>query len=97
MGLEDENGRCIRHGVMRKLDATPSAAALGIAAGSECELTLFVRNIATGETLTSAQYQALPGFAGKLVWSPSGNTVAPAMKIPLPVAAGGSCCSNRPA
>jgi hypothetical protein len=97
MGLEDENGRCIRQGVIRNLDATPSAAALGIAAGSECELTLFVRNIATGEKLTPAQYQALPGFAGKLVWRPSGNTVAPALTIPRPAATGGSCCSNRPA
>jgi tyrosinase len=69
MGIEDDKGRCIRHGVTRTLDATLHATRLGITAGSDCELTLLVRNIATGETLSPEQYSTLPGFMGWLAWS----------------------------
>jgi len=69
MGIQDDKGRCIRHGVTRTLDATRNARRLQITPGSDCELTLLVRNIATGETLTPEQYGALPGFNGRLMWS----------------------------
>ncbi len=33
MGIADDKGRCIRHGVSRVLDASRAAAALGLSAG----------------------------------------------------------------
>ncbi len=92
MGIEDDKGRCILHGVTRVLDATRNAAALGLTPNSECELTLLVRNIATGESLAPAQYLLLPGFQGQLMWSMPGAPVHSTLPPPPPGhAQGGSC------
>jgi tyrosinase len=94
MGIEDDKGRCIRHGVIRKLDATPNARALGLAPGSDCHLLLLVRNIATGETIPPEHYRALPGFEGRLVWTGPGATVPAVPPAPAPRAGDGSCCAS---
>jgi tyrosinase len=88
MGLEDDKGRCIRHGVTRQLDATPNARALGLASGSACDLSLLVRKLATGETVSPEVYRSLPGFEGRLVWT--GLWAAP---VPQSNPADGSCCA----
>ncbi len=92
MGVEDNKGRCILHGVTRVLDATRNAEALGLTANSDCSLTLLVRKIATGEKLEPAQYLSLPGFASHLMWSGSGASV-PAVTQPNS-GTGGHCCQN---
>jgi tyrosinase len=95
MGIEDDKGRCIRHGVVRKLDATPNAVALGLTPSSDCHLSLLVRNIATGEMLSPEQYRALPGFEGRLVWNVPGIPASPVIPASAPPAIGGSCCGNQ--
>jgi tyrosinase len=93
MGIEDDKGRCILHGVTRMLDATRNAAALGIASDSQCGLTLLVRNIASGERLTPAQYQVLPGFDGQLVWGRPDASAAPDIPPrPSGLSTQGGCC-----
>jgi tyrosinase len=93
MGIEDDKGRCVRYGVTRMLDATPNADILGIAPDSDCALTLLVRNIATGETLTPEQYGALPGFMGRLAWSGKSRALPPEVASSWPTAvAGPSSC-----
>jgi tyrosinase len=96
MGIEDDKGRCIRHGVTRQLDATPIARALGLASGSNCELSLLVRKIATGEIVPPEVYRSLPGFEGRLVWS--GLSAPPGAAAPTSApqlnAADRSCCAN---
>lgn len=96
MGIEDTKGRCIRHGVTRMLDATRNAMALGLTPESDCTLTLFVRNIATGETLTPSEYTTLPGFEGQLVWSGLGIATPSVLQEAsgLKSDTGGSCCHS---
>jgi hypothetical protein len=95
MGIEDDKGRCILHGVTRMLDATRNAAALGLSPGAKSELTLLVRNIASGERLTQEQYRTLPGFDGKLVWGPLDASAPPVIAPPGPTSPGG-CCHATP-
>lgn len=95
MGLQDDKGRCIRYGVTRKLDATLTAAALGIIPTSNCSLSLLVRNIATGETLTPEQYRSLPGFDGRLVWSVPSIPLPIVKQFSAPPTVGGSCCQTN--
>ena len=92
MGIQDNKGRCIRHGVTRKLDATANAVALGLTPSSSCTLTVLVRDIASGETLTPSQYQALPGFEGQLCWSLPDKPTATVATDPAVQVHGGSCC-----
>jgi len=94
MGIEDDKGRCIRHGVTRKLDATPNAVALGLTPASACHLSLLVRNIATGETVAPEQYRTLPGFEGRLVWNAPGVPAPPGTQASAPPTSGGSCCGT---
>jgi tyrosinase len=95
MGIEDDKGRCIRHGVIRKLDATPNAEALGLTPSSDCSLSLLVRNIATGEMLSPEKYRALPGFEGRLVWNVPGIPASPIIPVTEPPAIGGFCCGKQ--
>jgi len=92
MGISDDKGRCIRQGVMRKLDATANALALGLNPDSNCLLSLLVRNIATGARLTPEQYRALPGFEGELVWGTPGQAETKRIE---PLKIGGSCCISK--
>jgi len=91
MGISDDRGRCIRHGVTRMLDATGNAAALGIAPLTPCRLALRVTSLATGELLSADQYRSLPGFDGRLAWGIAG--VAPAPRSGVDAGGGGSCCN----
>jgi hypothetical protein len=93
--IEDDKGRRIWHGVIRKLDATPNATALGLSPASDCRLSLLVRNIATGETIAPEQYRALPGFEGRPVWNFPGVPAAPALQASAPPVSRGSCCGNK--
>ena len=93
MGVEDDKGRCVRHGVTRKLDATANAAALGLTPTSDCRLSLLVRDIATGETIAPGRCRALPGFEGRLAWSVPGVPAAAEMQASAIPASSGSCCA----
>jgi Common central domain of tyrosinase len=88
MGQEDDKGRCIRNGVLRMLDATPAARALGIAPGSRCRLALLVSDLPSGRVLASDEYAALPGFTPRLDWSRSGWVKRRQESAP----ASASCC-----
>jgi hypothetical protein len=90
MGQEDEHGRCVEAGVTRILDATATAAGLGIVPGTLPACTMLVTDLADGRVLAPADYAALPGFAPRLVWAKRGWVPAAAQK---PVAAT-SCCSK---
>lgn len=68
MGIEDDKGRCIRHGVSRALDATRAAQALGLTRGADPGLALRVTHLGTGEELSADAYHALPGFAPTFHW-----------------------------
>lgn len=68
MGMEDDKGRCIKHGVTRVLDASANARALGIVPQAEARVTLLVADLASGELLSPAHYQDLPGFGAELAW-----------------------------
>jgi tyrosinase len=94
MGIEDDKGRCIRHGVSRMLDATPNAIALGLTPASDCRLSLLVRNTASGETLTPTQYHALPGFEGQLTWNIPGAETPPVTTLPASPEPDGTCCGH---
>jgi hypothetical protein len=72
MGQQDEKDRCIASGVLRMLDATPAARALGIAPGSPCRLSLLVSALPSGRVLAADEYKSLPGFTPRLDWSRSG-------------------------
>lgn len=68
MGIEDNKGRCIKHGVTRVLNASINIQALGLQPGAACTLRLLVTDLTTGELLTPESYRKLPGFEGRLVW-----------------------------
>jgi hypothetical protein len=68
MGIEDNKGRCVKHGVTRVLNASANIQGLGLQPGAACTLHLIVTNLTTGELLTPESYRKLPGFEGRLVW-----------------------------
>lgn len=86
MGLVDDKGRCITHGVSRALNAARNAAALGLARGDAVQLSLVVTHLDSGRVLTPDEYMTLPGFIAQLVWDDPRQTLAG----PPPVA---GCCS----
>jgi tyrosinase len=67
MGVEDDEGRCIRAGVTRALDASHNAQALGLTAGSDVAVGLLAQD-AAGRLVAPAEYGALSGFAPIAVW-----------------------------
>ncbi|GLO51905.1 hypothetical protein PPUN110474_33060 [Pseudomonas putida] len=86
MGLVDDKGRCITHGVSRALNAARNAAALGLGRGDAVQLSLVVTHLDSGRVLTPDEYMTLPGFIAQLVWDDPRQTLAG----PPPVA---GCCS----
>lgn len=68
MGIVDDKGRCIRHGVPRMLDASRAAAALGLSAGEAPGLCLRVSHLHTGHELSDDEYRDLPGFTPVFHW-----------------------------
>lgn len=68
MGIEDDKGRCIRHGVTRILNANRCADALGLRPDDPARISLLVTQIHTGETFGPDKYRRLPGFEGRLCW-----------------------------
>ncbi|MBB4629277.1 tyrosinase family protein [Paracoccus denitrificans] len=68
MGIADDKGRCIRHGVSRVLDASRAAAALGLSAGQDPGLRIRVTNLHGGAELCEDEYGELPGFKPEFHW-----------------------------
>ena len=68
MGMQDDKGRCIQHGVTRVLDASANGQRLGLQPEGACMLHLRVTNLTTGEILAQEAYRQLPGFEGRLIW-----------------------------
>ncbi|MBK4216749.1 tyrosinase family protein [Paracoccus caeni] len=68
MGIIDDKGRCIRHGVSRALDASRAAAALGLSAGEDPGMCIRVTNLHGGFELSRDEYSRLPGFLPEFHW-----------------------------
>ncbi|WP_322051980.1 tyrosinase family protein [Paraburkholderia bannensis] len=68
MGIEDDKGRCIKHGVTRILDATSHGVRLGLTPQMPLTLTLLVTELGTGRPVQPDEYRQLPGFEAKVVW-----------------------------
>ena len=73
MGISDDKGRCISHGVSRFLDATPAARRLGRPPGMPCRLSLLVTRLPSRERVPADESVMLPGFAGDLAWYHAGR------------------------
>ncbi|USW94346.1 tyrosinase family protein [Pseudomonas proteolytica] len=86
MGLVDDKGRCITHGVCRALNAARSASALHLGPTDAVQLSLLVTHLDSGRVLAPQEYAPLPGFIAQLVWDDPRQTVAD----PPPSA---GCCS----
>jgi hypothetical protein len=86
MGLVDDKGRCIPHGVCRALNAARSVTALHLGPTDELQLSLLVTHLDSGRVLAPQEYAPLPGFIAQLVWDDPRQTVAD----PPPSA---GCCS----
>jgi tyrosinase len=92
MGQEDTRGRCIRVGVPRILDATGTAEALGLKEGELPSWSIIVTALADGRVLSGADYDALPGFVPRLVWSAGGR-----VSVQGAASSGSSsCCCAQP-
>lgn len=92
MGVEDENGRCIRKSVTRVLIATPAARKLNVAQG-EGTLTQVVYDVSRRTTVPPEQYLAMPGFQGYLVWGAAWPAQRPSSSGPT--SATSSCCHMK--
>ena len=68
MGVEDDKGRCVAHGVTRIMDATHNGQALGLAPGSAVTVALLVRHAHSDELVATAEHQTLPGFTPTARW-----------------------------
>ncbi|MGY2314937.1 tyrosinase family protein [Pseudomonas sp. SDO5522_S412] len=86
MGLVDDKGRCITHGVSRALNAARTAAALNLRPTDTTQLSVVVTHLDSARVLTPQEYAPLPGFIAQLVWDDPRQTVAG----PAPSA---GCCS----
>ncbi|GGL38272.1 hypothetical protein GCM10009091_20230 [Pseudomonas brenneri] len=89
MGLVDDKGRCITHGVCRALNAARSATALHLGPTHAVQLSLLVTHLDSGRVLAPQEYAPLPGFIAQLVWDDPRQTVAD----PPPSA---GCCAATP-
>lgn len=78
MGIADDKGRCIRHGVSRILDASRAATALDLVPGADPGLTLHVHDLYSGAPLERAEYAALPGFEPLFHWGDPRTAPPPA-------------------
>lgn len=92
MGLEDDKGRCIKHGVTRVLDASVHSHRLGLTPKSEIQLTLLVTELHTGRVVPETEYRDLPGFNGELVW----GAAWPHRPAQAPQQAVHACCAPAP-
>ncbi|TNJ48066.1 tyrosinase family protein [Phaeobacter sp. B1627] len=86
MGIQDDKGRCIRHGVSRMLDAAPAARALGLPTGSDPGLAIRVTHLHENREVTPDEYRTLPGFVPFFHWGD-------ARCAPIDKGAPGQCCS----
>ncbi len=68
MGIGDDKGRCVRHGVTRVLNANRAAMALGISSGSSVSADVVVTELHSGRPLDAAEHAALPGFTARAIW-----------------------------
>lgn len=89
MGLVDDKGRCITHGVCRALNAARSATALHLGPTDAAQLSLLVTHLDSARILAPQEYAPLPGFIAQLVWDDPRQTVAD----PPPSA---GCCAATP-
>jgi tyrosinase len=80
MGVEDDKGRCVAHGITRIMDATHNAKALRLASGSPVTVTLLVRRAHSGKLASAADYNTLPGFSPTAEWG--GPMPEPAPRTP---------------
>jgi hypothetical protein len=87
MGIEDDKGRCRAVGVTRVLDASATAAGLGLTPTSTVALDLVVTDLTRNEVLAPAEYADLAGFDPVLRWGDQPAAPEPAP----PLGAGGSC------
>jgi Common central domain of tyrosinase len=75
MGPDNGNNRCIQNGIVRKLDASEAAAAVGgIKEGSELKLKMLVRedipDTVDNKEVPESEYRQWPGFNPVVVWGP---------------------------
>lgn len=90
MGLVDDKGRCITHGVCRALNAARSATALHLGPTDAVQLSLLVTHLDSGRVLAPQEYAPLPGFIAQLVWDDPRQTVAD------PPPSAGCCAASTP-
>ncbi|MFJ3483310.1 tyrosinase family protein [Pseudomonas sp. NPDC090202] len=90
MGLVDDKGRCITHGVSRMLNAARTVRALNLNEDDRPQVSLVVTHVDSGRVLPPQEYAALPGFVAQLVWRD------PRQPITGP-APGAGCCSTHSA
>jgi len=73
MGLVDDKGRCITHGVHRALNAADTVAALGVSSGEQPPLSIVVTRPDSEQQLDEDEYKQLPGFEPSLFWGNLGE------------------------
>ena len=77
MGIVDDKGRCIRHGVTRLMTARRAVAALGLSGPEAPEVTAVVTRLSDGHRLGDDEAAALPGFVPRFHWgAPPADTAA---------------------
>ncbi|MDY0832922.1 tyrosinase family protein [Pseudomonas sp. SED1] len=86
MGLVDDKGRCITHGVSRALNAARNARVLNLLPTDTTQLSVVVTHLDSARVLTPQEYAPLPGFIAQLVW----DDPRQAMTGPAPSA---GCCA----
>ncbi len=98
MGLADDKGRCIRHGVARVLNAGPIFAALELAPDAPVTLTTCVTHLDSGRRIDAQAQRDLPGFQPVLVRSNAygaARFASPPLAVsPAVQAPSGGCCSR---
>ena len=50
------------------MDASHSAEQLGLVAGTDVDVSLLVRHVATGRVVPETEHRVMPGFAPVAVW-----------------------------
>lgn len=92
MGLVDDKGRCIKHGVSRALNAASTVAALGLKAEDNPHVSVVVTHLDTGRQLNTDEYQRLPGFEPTMVWGNPSQSLIPTRARSED---GAGCCSTE--
>jgi len=88
MGVADEKGRCIKHGVTRTLNATAAAQRLGRAPGTAVAVNLIVTELGTKRRLSAEEITQIPGLPPSVMWT--GAATPPSAPPPAPTE--GGCC-----